>query len=421
MRERRAGERASLPLVGSPAVDLARIRLLENPVQHYAWGSRTAIPELLGCASPASEPWAELWIGAHLAPSRVTGDDHPEPLDAYIARDPAAVLGAQTAARFDAKLPFLLKVLAAAEPLSIQAHPSLAQAREGFARENRAGIALDAPNRCYRDAQHKPELICALTPFHALNRFREPREIAERLASLGEPALAELVAALRARPDRNGLAAFFATLWTLGPAARGAAVKSALAWARAERSRDPAARWIDVLARRHPDDVGVLAPLLLHVVELAPGEAMFLPAGELHSYLEGVGIEIMASSDNVLRGGLTPKHVDVPELLRTLSFRAGPVERLRPQPVANGEARYDTPAEEFALSVLDVRAGAPHTAPRARSVEILLCTQGRGQLVGAQTHEVARGDAFLVPAAAPGYRIDGDLVIYRAAPGSAPH
>jgi mannose-6-phosphate isomerase len=403
-------------------VELARIQRLENPVQHYAWGSRTAIPELLGCPSPAPEPWAELWMGAHpIAASRVAGEAGPEPLDAFISRDPVAVLGAATAARFDRKLPFLLKVLAAAEPLSIQSHPSRDQAREGFERENRAGIALDAPHRCYRDDQHKPELICALTPFHALNRFRDPREIAERLAALGEPALAASIAALRAQPDRDGLAASFSTLWTLAPGARRAAIASAIAWARRAGSSDPAARWIEALARRHPDDVGVLAPLLLHVVELAPGEAMFLPAGELHSYLEGVGIEIMANSDNVLRGGLTPKHVDVPELLRTLAFRAGPVERLRPRSVAPGEARYETSAEEFALSVLEVREGASYTAPRARSVEILLCTRGRGRLVGAQTHEIARGDAFLVPAAVPGYRIEGDLTIYRAAPGIGPH
>ncbi len=402
----------------SRAVDPARIYRLDNPVQHYAWGSRTVIPELLGEPSPAAEPWAELWMGAHpVATSRVRGPDRSEPLDAFIARDPGAVLGAAAAARFAGALPFLFKVLAAAEPLSIQAHPSLAQAREGFARENRARIALDAPDRCYRDANHKPELICALTAFSALNRFREPREIVERCAALDEPALAQAVAALRDRADRAGLAAFFATLWTLAGPARRAAIASAVAWARDRGAGDPAARWVSALARRHPDDIGVLAPLLLNVVELAPGEAMFLPAGELHSYLEGAGIEIMANSDNVLRGGLTAKHVDVPELLHVLAFRAGDVERLRPQRVAGGEARYATAVDEFALSVIDVRAGAPWRAPRVRSIEILLCTAGRGRLEAAHSHEIARGACFVVPAAAPPFALEGDLTLYRAAPG----
>jgi mannose-6-phosphate isomerase len=401
-------------------LNTARIHRLENPVQHYAWGSHTSIPELLGRPSPAAEPWAELWMGAHaVATSRVRSREGSEPLDAFIARDPEAVLGRVVAQRFAGALPFLFKVLAAAAPLSIQAHPSLAQARDGFARENRAGIALDAPGRCYRDANHKPELICALTPFFALNRFREPREIAERFAALGDPALRERVTALRDRPDRDGVAAFFTALWTLAEPARRAVVTSALAWARGRAAGDAAARWVETLAAAHPGDIGVVAPLLLNVVELAPGEAMYLPAGELHSYLEGTAIEIMANSDNVLRGGLTPKHVDVAELLRTLSFRTGPIERLRPRARAVGERRYETPAEEFALSVLEVRSGTPYVAARERNVEILLCTSGRGRITGGEIHPVARGDCFLVPAAAPGYSVEGDLTLYRASTGIA--
>jgi hypothetical protein len=229
------------------------------------------------------------WARTRSRPSRVVASDRSEPLDAYIARDPVAVLGAATAARFANRLPFLLKVLAAAEPLSIQAHPSLAQAREGFERESRAGVPIDAPHRNYRDANHKPELLCALTPFHALVRFRDPREIADRFAALDESVLAGPVSALRGRPDRDGLAAFFAALWTLRGDARGAVIASAVAWSRSRGGSDPSAHWVATLAQRHAHDVGALAPLLLNVVELAPGEALFLPAGELHSYLEGPG------------------------------------------------------------------------------------------------------------------------------------
>jgi len=223
---------------------------------------------------------------------------------------------------------------------------------------------------------------------------------------------------MRERADRDGLAVFFETLWKLDPPARNAALEAAVAWARTNPS-DPAARWIESLARRHPGDVGALAPLLLNVVELVPGEAMFLPAGELHSYLGGVGLEIMNNSDNVLRGGLTPKAVNVPELLRTLTFHAGPVERLRPCAVAPGEVRYDTAVEEFELSVLEVRPGARWLASPERDIEILLCTRGRGRLVGEETLAVARGDSFVVPAAAPGYAIEGDLTLYRATSGTA--
>src|SRR5262249_38765022 len=158
------------------------------------------------------------------------------------------------------------------------------------------------------------------TPFHALDRFRDPSEIADRFAAVGAPALRAPVAALRASPDREGLAAFFATLWTLDAATRRTSIASPVEWARPRASDDPPPRWVMTLADRYPEDVGVLAPLLLNVVALSPGESMYLPAGELHSYLDGVGLEIMANSDNVLRGGLTAKHVDVPELLRTLTF-----------------------------------------------------------------------------------------------------
>jgi len=398
-------------------LNTAHIHRLENPVQHYAWGSRTSIPELLGRPSPAEQPWAELWMGAHaVATSRVRGDEGSEPLDAFIARDPEAVLGPAVARHFAGGLPFLFKVLAAAAPLSIQAHPSLAQAREGFARENRAGVALDAPERCYRDANHKPELLCALTPFHALNRFREPREIAERFAALGEPAIAAAVAVLKSRTDRDGLAAFFAALWSLALPARRALVASAVAWARSGVD-DSAARWVGELAIAYPHDIGVVAPLLLNVVELAPGEAMYLPAGELHSYLDGTGIEIMANSDNVLRGGLTPKHVNVPELLRTLSFRAGAIERLRPHVAADGAGVYDTPTDEFSLGVLEVRPATPFVAPAERGIEILLCTSGHGRILGGEIHPVVRGDCFVVPAAVPDYSVEGDLTLYRATPG----
>ena len=396
-------------------MDATRVWRLVGAVMNYPWGSTTAIPQLLG-KPPTGAPQAELWFGAHPdAPSVVWDERGPRIfLDAWIRSDPEAVLGAQVARSFGGELPFLFKLLAAAEPLSLQAHPSRAQAQAGFARENAAGVPLAARERCYRDPHPKPELICALTPFRALNRFREPAEIERRIAALALPELDSVLAPLRERPDRSGLQAFFAGWMDLECAARARIVERAAA--RADALAGGGSEYAEVvrLARRYPGDPGVLAPLFLNLVELAPGEAMFLPAGELHSYSEGLGLEIMANSNNVLRGGLTSKHVDVPELLRTLSFESAPVERLRPHEVAPGEGRYAAPAAEFALSVVHVSPDRPWVSARERGVEILLCTEGRGRIAGLDDGAIERGDCFVAPAAARSYTVAGSLTLYRA-------
>ena len=266
----------------------------------------------------------------------------------------------------------------------------------------------------------KPELICALTPFRALNRFREPAEIVRAIEALGVGGLAPVLEPLRDAPDRRGLAAFFEGWMTLASARREELVESAVAAARRAAGADPALAEVARLARAYPGDAGVLAPLFLNWLELAPGEAMYLPAGELHSYLDGIGVELMGNSDNVLRGGLTPKHVDVPELLATLAFRSGPVERLRPEPDGDASARYATPAEAFELSVLCLGPRARWSAPAERGAEILLCTSGRVQLADARgrTLELPRGVAAIAPAAAGAYSCEGEGVVYRAGVGA---
>ncbi len=394
----------------------ARIHRLSNPVRHYAWGSHRAIAELLGRPAPTPEPEAELWLGAHpSAPSRVVSDEGEVPLDVFIARDPVAVLGAGVALHFRESLPFLLKVLAAEQPLSLQAHPSAAQARAGFNRENAAGIPLQAEQRCYRDPNPKPELICALTPFTALCGFRPLAELRAHLEALALPELEACVAPLRARGEA-GLEECFRALWTLNAAAREHVIERALAQARKLRGAEWA--WVLRLAETYPGDIGVLAPLLLNLVVLAPGEALFLDAGCLHSYLEGVGVELMANSDNVLRGGLTRKHVDVPALLDTLVFRCARVAPLRPARASGSEARYTTPAREFTLSVLRPGPGEPHVSPPARSIEILLCTEGEGWIMPlegvAEGLPVKRGTVLLVPAAVPAYLIEGVCTVWKA-------
>jgi mannose-6-phosphate isomerase len=352
-------------------------------------------------------------MGAHpSAPSEVETEAGPVTLLEWIARDPVAVLGADVAERFGAELPFLFKVLAPARALSIQTHPNAAQARAGFARENAAGIALDSPLRNYRDANPKPELICALSEFTALCGFRRVDAIVAGLASLELPGLVAELEALRVAGDA-GLEGFFRGLMERPADARRALADDAAEAAGRRAGGAPEYAEMQQLAQQFPGDVGVLAPLLLNLVQLAPGQALFLDAGNLHAYLRGVGVELMANSDNVLRGGLTTKHVDVPELLATLRFHAGPPNVLQP---GRGGA-YATAAQAFELLVLRSAAGTPRRVAERRSVEILLCTEGRLRIAAERAGDVLElvpGQAVLASAAAGAYRVEGAGVVYRA-------
>lgn len=355
-------------------------------MQRYAWGSPSAIPALLGTEADGG-PQAELWLGAHpAAPAQVGG----KRLDEVVASDPDKALGAATASRFGGQLPFLLKVLAAAEPLSLQAHPSAERAEVGFAGENDAGIPLDAPERRYKDAHHKPELLCALTPFFALCGFRPVEATVTLLHRLGladEPVFCEVASGdLRATVGR---------LLSL-PGSERAEVARTIADA-AALIDDPEAVWARRIAETHPGDPGIGVALLLNLVELEPGEAIFLPAGNLHAYLEGVGVEIMASSDNVLRGGLTPKHVDVNELLEVLDVQPGPPPFV--QPLAEGRIRrYPTPIDEFELSLVDLGDDAADVGgDRPR---VVLCLEGEACLrAGDEQLVLGKGQSAWVPAA----------------------
>ena len=396
--------------------------LLRNPVRTYAWGSRTAIPELLGEATPAAEPQAELWMGAHpVAPSTVLRDGRARSLLACIESDPAAELGDSVAAEYGPRLPFLLKVLAAESPLSLQAHPDAGQAVEGFAAENSRGVPLDAPNRNYRDASHKPELLCALTPFEALCGFRPVADTLRLVDLLGVPELAPFARPLRRVGGAAGLRETFAAL-TAVPADPRAALLAAVIeacghCATAECEFAAQCRWTVEFGRAHPGDAGVLCSLLLNLVQLAPGEAIFLGAGNLHAYLRGVGVEVMANSDNVLRGGLTAKHVDVPELLRVVDFRPGPAPVIRPVRAANGVETYPTPAPEFRLSRLALRPGDVVGIDSA-GPQILLCVAGSVECRSGESRLVLRrGASAFVPAGEPAPDLRGQGVVFRVTTG----
>ncbi len=383
------------------------ISRLRNPIQTYAWGSRTGIADFLGRPSPTDEPQAELWMGAHpKAPSEVEIDGRWRSLAEVIEEHPRQVLGDAVIARHGPTLPFLFKVLAAGQALSIQAHPDRHQAVAGCRREDDLGISRLAPERNYRDANHKPEVILAVTPFVVLRGFREPAEILERMRRLDLP---ELMPEVARALDAGDLEGFFGAYMSLDPEP----LEAVLARAQAKLGDGAADRWVAKLERQFPGDRGVLAPLFLHLRELAPGEAIFTGPGVLHAYLEGVGIELMANSDNVVRGGLTPKHVDACELLRVLRFEPEP-PRLLTSTVAGGERRLETVAEELDLGVVDVAPGAGYRGG-GDGVESLLCSGGQGSARAGSTElDFGQGDALMVPAAAGSYRIEGSASLYRA-------
>lgn len=381
------------------------MNLLRGAIRTYAWGSRTAIAEFTGRPTPTPHPEAELWLGAHPAdPAYLETGGGAESLLEVVAADPTGQLGAASVAEFGDQLPFLLKVLAADEPLSLQAHPSAQQAADGFAREEAAGVPLNSPVRNYRDRNHKPELVVALDRFEALAGFRDPGDTVDLFRALDVEALTPYVNLLAGQSDADGLRALFTTWITLPQPSLDVLVPAVLDGAVRYLSSDDVrfvgeARTLLELGERYPADAGVLASLLLNRLTLEPGEGIYLPAGNLHAYLRGLAVEIMANSDNVLRGGLTPKHVDVPELLRVLDFSPASEAHLHVETVTDGaQTRYRTPAREFALSRFDLAADEP-TQVGIKGPRILLCTQGDVTLDGSGAGlKVRAGQSVWVPA-----------------------
>jgi mannose-6-phosphate isomerase len=341
---------------------------LTGAVQPYAWGSATTIPALLG-EEPTDEPQAELWFGTHPAgASTIAG----RPLEELVAEEPDRYLGARPLARFGPRLPYLLKVLAAARPLSLQAHPSRAQAEEGYGRETSAGVNPD--QRLYSDDWPKPETLCALEDFEALCGFRDPSETYELFGRLGATGALDLMSPLRGGGARELEAVFGRLLRLSDPAA---VLAEVLAAAERKGLDEEVSRFVGTaveLAEWFPGDPGVLATLLLNRVALTRNQALYLPTGNLHSYLHGSGIEIMANSDNVLRGGLTSKTVAVDELLSVVDFSPGVPKPLTCVEESAGVWRYPTPAPEFALWRLEVDGRVE--VPDVGSGRVLLVVAG---------------------------------------------
>jgi mannose-6-phosphate isomerase len=399
-----------------------RVARLDGTVQHYAWGSRHTLAALRERPVPSDAPEAELWLGAHpRGPSRLFDGRSPEALDTAIAREPVRMLGTDVIARFGHRLPFLLKILAIEQPLSLQVHPSAEQALEGFAREQAAGVPIDAPGRNYRDALPKPELLVALSEVEVLAGFREAATIVALLDDLG----VDRLDGIRRQLDAGGDAALGSVVAELlrWPVEDRPELVGALAGRAAELVHDvhPAARslaWLPRLRTLHHADPGVVVALLLAHRVLAPGEAVALPAGCPHAYLHGTAVECMAASDNVLRGGLTSKHVDVDELLSVLHVEPGRDVRLEPDPIEGGVA-YRTPTGHFALERYERPAGPVRLADDGPQILLAL---GPADVVAGQQHlPLVAGQAVFVPAAVDGVELEGPGPVFRATVGDVSH
>ena len=397
------------------------MELLQPVVLPYAWGSRYAIAELQGRPVPSPGPEAELWMGAHpSAPSGLERDGHWTTLDAVIAADPGRELGPPCAVRFGARLPFLLKVLSAERALSIQVHPSRTQAEIGYRTENERGLQPADPARNYHDDWPKPELLYALSPFEVLAGLRSPADAAGILRALAVDRLRPLAARLEDAATEQVLDEVFGSVldWPApGRAGLVADVMAACARLAAEGgryARDCAA--VARVAADHPGDLGLVALLLMRHTVLQPGQAVFMPAGGLHAYLRGTGVEVMANSDNVVRAGLTSKHIDVAELLKLLD-PAVTVPVLAPVSLADGVSWFDTPALEFRLHLADITGQAvtlPGAGPR-----IILCTRGAALLrseSGGQV-KVGCGESCFLSAADGPVRGTGPAHLFLVSPG----
>ena len=388
---------------------------------NYAWGHHRYIPDFLGIPNSEDRPFAELWMGAHpKAPSEIIIDKGEssstvESLADFISSSPRDVLGPKVYNRFGA-LPFLFKLLAAGDSLSIQAHPSKKMAEEGFRREDDAGIPRDAADRNYRDDNHKPEIIMAISTFSAMIGFREPELILKTFEPFLQIAAMEtLLSDMKQQVDEGDLSSalrsFFEGFLLLDDSSKKQVLITARTAAR-ENNRnwdDLQKKWVKRLLLSFPGDLGALAPLFLHIVELQPGEALFQPPGALHAYLEGFGMELMANSDNVLRGGLTKKHIDIPELMKVLHFKASEPQVIKPGlPDSTGIRNYPTPAEEFLLGVADLNQSKEINLEQGNGPLIVMATEGEISLDnGSDKLILSRGCSAFIPWNADNVSIDG--------------
>jgi mannose-6-phosphate isomerase len=397
------------------AVDKKLFRLV-GKIQHYAWGGYNYIPQLLG--TPAGkEPSAEYWMGAHpSAPSAIHLNGDTLTLDQLIGRQPAETIGAPVWERFK-ELPYLFKVLDVREMLSIQVHPTKAEAEKGFARENAAGIPLNAPHRNYKDANHKPEIMVALSEFWLLHGFLPEDKLAKVLDTVPE------FHSLKSVYEKESYYGLYKTVMEMpqdqvNTFLRPLAERVLPAYREGKLRKSDPAFWAGRAIDNDPQgldrlDRGIFSIYFFNIVQTQPGEGVFQDAGIPHAYLEGQNVELMANSDNVLRGGLTPKHIDVPELLKHTRFEAVHPKILKGEPAANAAERvYPSPAPDFVVSQIKLQSGTIYENT-AKAAEIMLVLSGSAVISGSDTLDLQQGQSVFV-AAGERYRIEGEALIYKA-------
>lgn len=382
---------------------LAPFYLMDNVIQDYPWGSKTAIRDFFDVSNSEDKPQAEIWMGAHpKASSSVVHNGEVISLCELIEQAPEAMLSKETYEKFH-ELPYLFKVLAAEKALSIQVHPSKEQAQEGFERENQLGIDIAAANRNYKDPNHKPELVYALTEYSALNGFRGKQQIFDLLTSLQIGVIDEICTNGRDLDEESFIKHCFIDLLSLSGADKQSALNGLYHYSN-KNADQPLFELIVELFSQYENDMGVFCPLMLNFVVLQPGEAMFLYAQTPHAYIKGLGLEVMANSDNVLRAGLTNKHIDIQELVSCTLFQAIAMDKIKmlPTSVDNIDV-YPIPVSDFQFAILN---GAEHTELTMNSAEIIMAIDCEVELVNGDTCLVLeKGQSSFVPASTRSYSL----------------
>jgi mannose-6-phosphate isomerase len=386
---------------------------MDNKIQNYDWGSRTAIQDLFGFTNDNHQPQAEIWMGTHPNGCSMIkkGASHIS-LSELIEPNPSAFLSPETSNAYG-DLPFLFKILAADKALSIQVHPDKQDAELGYASEQKRGVPLDAFNRNYKDANHKPELVYALTDYQAMNGFRPFDEILFAFHQCAIPEISEYLDQFERNPNQQGLRTFFVALLSMQEARKTNALDHLLSYAASNKTLETC-ELILSLSQQYPNDVGLFAPFLLNIITLKPGEAMFLSARTPHAYIKGTGLEIMANSDNVLRAGLTHKYIDIKELVKCTDFIPKPSDSLLTRAeIKGGEHHFPVPVQDFKFSIYH----APKQQQVAMSSAEILMPIDDELILHADSGEtltLGKGQSAFVPAYVNQYTISSNGRVARA-------
>jgi mannose-6-phosphate isomerase len=390
--------------------------IIEPCFKYYDWGSYSSIQEITGRRELEEKTVAEMWMGDHPSgANKVKIDTSLTPFHDILDSMPAEILGDKSNLKFNGELPFLFKLLASEKPLSIQAHPDKKQAEVGYERENILNIPLDDFTRGYKDRNHKPEIILALTEFTIMKGFQKYKNIKDNFSTYCPESSSFLFNGIPACTDKKMIKSFLGNMMSAGRREVKKMINESISNSKGNNTL--ISGLITKFSHFYPEDRGILSPLYLNSAVLQKGDAVYVSAGELHAYVEGTGMELMANSDNVFRGGLTNKHVDRDELFDILKYSPSVIEKV-PKLSAKNETLYQTVSEEFLLSEIIVAKDKTYASSEERSIEIIFCLQGKVQITNRKNDNllnVKTGECFFVPSSFEKYYIEGEGTFYKAA------